>query len=108
MVKNKTDETSWEFIEVIEGKEEYISHAWGINLGGIAEEGDTLIFSFNTNPNGLMEVHLVKYSEFDLNLFTDESVDNYEIILPDNSCTLRFTNLETFDIILTLNFIVRK
>jgi len=104
--KNTDEGDFYEFIEVIEGKEEYISHVWGIFLGGICSKGETLTFSFDTNPNGLIEVYL-EVDDVDIALLIGKSVDNYKIIVPENDCTLYFMNLEVFNIILTLNFTVK-
>ena len=75
-------------------------------MNGICDEGETLIFSFYTNPNGLLEVYL-KVDDNNIDLLIAKNVDNYQIVMPEDGCALFFINLEAFNIILTLDFTVK-
>ena len=86
----------------LEGKEDDITHAYAQNFA--RHKGDTLTFSFTSEPNGLMEVYLKRQDNSNFNLFTATNIANYELVLPDDSCSLTFVNLELFDIIISLKY----
>ena len=89
----------------VEGKEDYITHVSAINFAG--HKGDTLTFSFTTEPNGLIEVYLYRWDSSHFDLFIATYITNYELVIPDDSCSLSFANLELYDIIISLSYSIK-
>ena len=89
----------------IEGKKDYMTYVSAINFA--KHRGDTLTFSFTTEPNGLIEVYLYRQDGSHFDLFITTNITNYELVLPDDSCSLSFANLELFDIIVSLSYSIK-
>lgn len=99
----RDDEFSRQTTLHIEGSEDYVIHGRFIIIN--RHKGDTLTFSFTTEPNGLIQVSLTRMDDIfpDL-LFIATNITNYELIIPDDYCELSFHNLERFNITVSLNY----
>lgn len=85
----------------LEAREEYTLHCHIIGFSNNIL--DTLIFSFTTEPNGLIVVSL-GLSGMYLSLFSATNITNYETISLENDSSLRFCNYNWFDIKVSVKY----